>query len=271
MQKLVLVLVIISIGLASLLVIQVIQNGNLGVTQLGTNPAAVVRNIQPLPVTNIAETSFNTSRIGINGNASAILNAESALFNQIFNKVKNSVVQITSTVNTVNPNMVINGNPVQSQSTSLGSGFINDATKGLIITNDHVISGANTVDVTFIDGNTYSAKVIGADPFSDLAVLQITDDFSAEQLVPLSLGNSSQLMVGQQVIAIGNPFALSDTMTNGIVSQINRLLPNQQVGFSIPDVIQTDAAINPGNSGGPLLDIQGNVIGVNSAILSQTG
>ncbi|HEU0048656.1 MAG TPA: trypsin-like peptidase domain-containing protein, partial [Nitrososphaera sp.] len=143
--------------------------------------------------------------------------------------------------------------------------------EGRIITNNHVVDGAKTVDVTFVDGNIYSAKVVGTDAFSDIAVLQMTDDFSKEHLTALLLGNSSQLQVGQQVIAIGNPFGLSDTMTTGIVSQLGRLLPNQEMGFSIPNAIQTDAAINPGNSGGPLLDIHGNVIGVNTAIKSNTG
>ena len=269
MHKVVIVLVIVSIVLASLLAIQAIRDGNLAVTQLNTKPTAVVENIPPLPVTNIAVTNTsNMNGITINGNATEILNAESAVFNDVFKKVRNSVVQITSTVNTVAPGIIINGNPVQGRATSLGSGFVYDATKGYIITNNHVVQGANTVDVTFINGNTYSAKVIGADPFSDLAVIQITDDFSSEHLIPLSLGNSSQLVVGQQVIAMGNPFGLSDTMTNGIVSQINRVLPNQEMGFSIPDIIQTNAAINPGNSGGPLLTIQGIVVGVNSAIVS---
>jgi S1-C subfamily serine protease len=268
MHKGIIILLIISVALASLLAIQVIQDGNLAVTQLNINPA-LVQNIQPLPVTNTAQDSFNTTGVAFNGTGLTMLDAESTVFNQLFKKVQNSVVQITSTVSEVGP--VVNGNPLQGEMTSLGSGFIQDAAKGLIITNNHVVQGSNTVDVTFASGNTYSAKVIGTDALSDLAVLQIIDDFSGEQIVSLQLGNSSQLEVGQQVIAIGNPFALSNSMTNGIISQVGRLLPNQQMGFSIPDVIQTNAAINPGNSGGPLLDIQGNVIGVNSAIQSQTG
>ena len=269
MHKGIIILIIISVVLASLLAIQVIQDGDLAVIQLNTKPVAV-QNIQPLPVTNTAEDSFNTSGLTSNGTGLTMLNAESRVFNQLFKKVQNSVVQITSTVNVVAP-IIINGIPLQGESTSLGSGFIQDAAKGLIITNNHVIQGSNTVDVTFASGNTYSAKVIGTDALSDLAVLQIIDDFSSEHIISLQLGNSSQLEVGQQVIAIGNPFALSNSMTNGIISQVGRLLPNQEMGFSIPDVIQTNAAINPGNSGGPLLDIQGNVIGVNSAITSQTG
>jgi S1-C subfamily serine protease len=188
----------------------------------------------------------------------------------IFKQVENSVVQIT--VRTPNPNLqiIINGNPSGGQSTKLGSGFVYDK-QGRIITNNHVIDGASTADVTFVDGNTYTAKLIGKDPSSDIAVLQITDNFSPENLVPLAIVNSSSLQVGQQVIAIGNPFGLSDTMTTGIVSQMGRLLPNPDTGFSTPGAIQTDAPINPGNSGGPLLNMQGQGIGINTAINSATG
>jgi S1-C subfamily serine protease len=186
----------------------------------------------------------------------------------IFKRVENSVVQITSRVK--NTGQVINGNHLQSPSTKLGSGFVYDD-QGHIVTNDHVVNGAKIVDVTFVDGNTYTAKVIGTDPSSDLAVLQIIDNFSIEKVVPLIIANSNILQVGQQVIAIGNPFGLSDTMTTGIVSQIGRLLPNPDTRFPIPNGIQTDAAINPGNSGGPLLNMQGQVVGMNTAISSSTG
>jgi S1-C subfamily serine protease len=189
----------------------------------------------------------------------------------IFKQVQNSVVQITSKGNGMQ--IIINGNPPVDQQSRLGSGFVYDQ-QGHIISNSHVVSGAKTVDVTFVDGNTYTANVIGNDPSSDVAVLQITDNnySSAEKSgVPLAIANSSKLQVGEQIIAIGNPFGLSDTMTTGIVSQIGRLLPNPDTGFSIPNGIQTDAAINPGNSGGPLLNMQGQVVGMNTAILSGTG
>jgi S1-C subfamily serine protease len=187
----------------------------------------------------------------------------------LFKDTEGSVVQITSRVPVVNNNIVINGNPLQSESTRLGSGFVYDS-QGLIVTNNHVVDSVNTVDVTFTDGNTYSAKVLGRDAFSDLAVVKITDKFS-EKIKPLAVGNSTDLRVGEQVAAIGNPFGLSNTMTKGIISQLGRLIPNEGNNFSIPDVIQTDAAINPGNSGGPLLNMEGQVIGVNSAIQSNTG
>jgi S1-C subfamily serine protease len=194
----------------------------------------------------------------------------------IFKQVENSVVQITSKASNNNPDIIINGNPSESQSTRLGSGFVYD-NEGHIVTNSHVVDEVKTVDVTFVDGNTYTANVIGTDQSSDISVLQIKDSSflsssgEISTAVPLVIGNSSNLQVGQQIIAIGNPFGLSDTMTTGIISQVGRLLPNPDTGFSIPDGIETDAAINPGNSGGPLLNMQGQVIGINTAISSSTG
>jgi S1-C subfamily serine protease len=188
----------------------------------------------------------------------------------VFQKVENSVVQITSTKS--NPNQIIidNGVPSTGRSTALGSGFVYD-NQGHIVTNYHVIDGATRADITFTDGNTYSAKVVSKDPNADIAVLQITSDFSEEKVVPLPLANSSAVRPGEQVISIGNPFGLSGTITTGIVSAKERLLPNPDTGFSVPNMIQTDAAINPGNSGGPLLNTQGQVIGMNTAIFSSTG
>jgi S1-C subfamily serine protease len=192
------------------------------------------------------------------------------LLTGVFESVNNSVVQITSQYSVVNNHIIINGSPLESQSTHLGSGLVYD-TFGHIITNAHVVENAEKVDVTFVDGNSYAAEVIGKDDYADIAVLKIIDDYSDETLHPLTFGDSSQLHVGQQVIAIGNPFGLSNTMTTGIVSQTGRILPNGKDGFSNPNVIQTDAAINPGNSGGPLLNLFGEVIGINTAIRSTTG
>jgi S1-C subfamily serine protease len=199
-----------------------------------------------------------------------VISTQTPNLTAIFKQVENSVVQITA--RTPNPNLqiIINGNPLGSQSTRLGSGFVYDK-QGHIVTNNHVIDGAKTADISFVDGNTYRAKILGTDPSGDLAVLQITDNFSAEKVVPLVIANSSSLQVGQQVIALGNPFGLSDTMTTGIVSQVGRLLPNPDTGFSIPNGIQTDAPINPGNSGGPLLNAEGHVVGLNTAISTSTG
>ena len=190
----------------------------------------------------------------------------------VFQKVENSVVQITSTKSNPNEVIILNGVPQTGRSTALGSGFVYD-NQGHIVTNYHVVSGVKKADVTFTDGNTYSANVVGKDPNSDLGILQITGNYSSEEkgVVPLPLANSSAVRPGEQVIAIGNPFGLSGTITTGIVSQKGRLLPNPDTGFSISDMIQTDAAINPGNSGGPLLNTQGQVIGMNTAIFSRTG
>jgi len=151
---------------------------------------------------------------------------------------------------------------------SVGSGFVYD-NLGHIITNAHVVDGATKATVTFLDGSQYDAEIIGNDKFTDIAVIKVSE--KPRLLHPLQIGDSSQLHVGEQVAAIGNPFGLSGSMTSGIVSQMGRLLPSQDTGFSILDVIQTDAAINPGNSGGPLLNLRGEVIGINTAIQSISG
>lgn len=176
----------------------------------------------------------------------------------LFTRVEKSVVQITDSDET---------DPFDSR---LGSGFVYD-TNGHIITNYHVVNAGGRLDVTFLDGTVYRASLIGADPFTDLAVLYV-EEVPQEKLVPLPLADSSATRVGQQVAAIGNPFGLSGSMSAGIISGVGRLIPAQEAGdFSIPDVIQTDAPINPGNSGGPLLNMRGEVIGINSAIFSTTG
>ena len=150
----------------------------------------------------------------------------------------------------------------------MGSGFVYD-NLGHIITNAHVVDGANKATVTFLDGSQYNAEIIGEDKFTDIAVIKVSE--KPRLLHPLQIGDSSLLQVGEQVAAIGNPFGLSGSMTSGIVSQMGRLIATPDTAFSIPDVIQTDAAINPGNSGGPLLNMKGQVIGINTAILSGTG
>ena len=153
-----------------------------------------------------------------------------------------------------------------------GSGFVID-TQGHVVTNNHVVEQADAVRVIFSNGSVADAQTLGLDPYSDLAVLQV--DVPPERLVPLEMGDSSALQVGQRVVAIGNPFGLDGTMTVGIVSALGRTLPGGVLRgsgrFSNPEIIQTDAAINPGNSGGPLLDIRGRVVGVNTAIRSETG
>jgi len=155
-----------------------------------------------------------------------------------------------------------------------GSGFVLDQ-DGHIVTNNHVVEGAEELEVVFYDGEVVDAVVVGTDPDSDLAVVQV--DVPAERLATVVLGDSDELQVGQMAVAIGNPFGLNGTLTVGIISALGRTLPlghiSDQVGgrFSIPEVIQTDAAINPGNSGGPLMDSHGRVIGINTAINSEGG
>ena len=191
-------------------------------------------------------------------------NSTSISISKIFKDVQGSVVQITR------ENKQAPDSPGDENVTSLGSGFVFDK-EGRIITNHHVVQDSKSVDVTFIDGNRYVASVIGSDPFNDVAVIKITQNIS-EKLRPLILGNSSVVEVGDQVIAIGNPYGLAGSMSLGIVSQKGRLISTEGSAFSIPSVIQTDALINPGNSGGPLLNIQEEVIGMNTAgVLSDSG
>jgi serine protease Do len=212
----------------------------------------------------------NSSNVVSNNSLSAsILTSDAMTLPQIFNKTENSVVQITSTSPISNSLVIRNGEQIP-QNVALGSGFVYDQ-DGHILTNYHVISDPNSVEVTFVDGDSYSAKVIGQDPYSDIAVLQITDDGFQKHIPPLKAANSSALQVGEQVIAIGNPFGLSGTLTSGVISQMGRVLPNDITGYSISNIIQTDAAINPGNSGGPLLNTKGEMVGVNTAIFSNTG
>jgi len=184
---------------------------------------------------------------------------------EIFKDAQGSVVQITRENQPTSDDT-----PGDENVTSLGSGFVFD-NQGRIITNHHVVRDSRSVDVTFIDGNRYVASVIGNDPFNDIAVIDITQNIS-ERLNPLRLGNSSAVEVGDQVIAIGNPYGLAGSMTVGIVSQKGRLISTEGSAFSIPSVIQTDALINPGNSGGPLINVNEEVIGMNTAgVLSDSG
>ena len=171
----------------------------------------------------------------------------------IFEKSEESVVQVN----------VLRG----GSDGGMGSGFVYSE-EGYIITNQHVVKDAKKVTVTFLDGEAYIGDVIGTDPDLDIAVVKVSP--SNTYLQPITIGDSSKLKVGEKIAAIGNPFGLSGSMTSGIVSQIGRLLP-QESGYSIPDVIQTDAAINPGNSGGPLINMKGEVVGINTAIQSVTG
>jgi serine protease Do len=193
----------------------------------------------------------------------------------LFNDVDQSVVQITES-------------SASTLGSRQGSGFVYD-NLGHIVTNYHVVGNPQETNlherafhITFLDGTTYIGRVIGADLYSELAVMMV-ENITRESLIPLPLGNSSQLSIGQPVVAVGNPFGLSGSMTEGIVSGLGRILPSSvpqgdlllrqedAPPFLIPNIIQTDAVINPGNSGGPLLTTSGEVIGMNTAILSNTG
>ena len=172
---------------------------------------------------------------------------------EIFGMAEESVVQVN----------VLRGNDG-----GIGSGFVY-SNEGYIITNQHVVQDSTKVTVTFLDGESYIGDVIGKDRDLDIAVVKV-NAYNSTYLQPLIIGDSSKLTVGEKIVAIGNPFGLSGSMTSGIVSQMGRLLP-QDTGYSIPNVIQTDAAINPGNSGGPLFNMKGEVVGINTAIQSATG
>jgi S1-C subfamily serine protease len=185
--------------------------------------------------------------------------------NEIYRRSGPGVVQITTTsVRTVEPDPFLNpfGFPEEQRQQALGSGFVID-TAGHIVTNFHVVQGAQEIDVSFSNRDSVKARLLGSDPSTDIAVLKV--DVDARALRPLALGNSDGVQVGDSVVAIGNPLGYERSVTSGIVSAVHRPLtaPNE---FTIDDVIQTDAAINSGNSGGPLLAANGRVIGVNTAI-----
>ena len=182
---------------------------------------------------------------------------------EIYKRTSAAVVEITvSSAGQATP-FGGDGGTQQAQ----GSGFVYD-TAGHVITNQHVVDGAQSVSVRFANGKSYPARVVGSDPSTDIAVIDV--DAPASELKPLELADSSAVEVGDGVVAIGSPFGLEQTVTTGIVSALHRQItaPNN---FSIDDAIQTDAAINHGNSGGPLLDMDGDVIGVNSQIESDSG
>ncbi len=180
---------------------------------------------------------------------------------RIYKNASPSVANIVT--RTVEYDFFYNPVPVEGA----GSGFLID-TDGHILTNYHVVQGAQTIEVTLGDQSRYKAKFIGADTRNDIALIQI--DTRGHTLVPLPLGDSRNLLVGQRVLAIGNPFGFQSTLTTGIVSSLGRTVQTSENTF-IDEAIQTDAAINRGNSGGPLLDSQGRVIGINSAIYAPTG
>jgi S1-C subfamily serine protease len=194
-------------------------------------------------------------------NVPAGADSESQLFEAVYQKVNPSVVRVD------NLSALNGGSSSGVVPQGEGSGFVWD-TAGHIVTNDHVVRGADKLQVTFSDGTVLDAQLVGTDPNGDIAVLKV--DPNLVSLVPVEQGDMSQVKVGQRAIAIGNPFGFAGTMTTGIVSALGRSIP-AITGFGIPEAIQTDASINPGNSGGPLLNVQGQVIGVNAQIQSSSG
>ena len=184
--------------------------------------------------------------------------------NEIYERAASGVVRINATNNSTSSS---SSDPFGNQGSALGSGFVIDKS-GHIVTNYHVVRDAGEVTVSFSNRDTVKAEVVGTDPSTDLAVLRV--ETAANALTPLPMGNSDSVLVGDPVVAIGNPFGLDRTVTSGIVSALQRLItaPNR---FTIDHVIQTDAPINPGNSGGPLLNARGQVIGVNTQIETGSG
>jgi S1-C subfamily serine protease len=179
----------------------------------------------------------------------------------VYEKVADGVVNVTNTA--IQMDFFFNAYPTQGS----GSGSIINA-KGYILTNHHVVADAQKLEVTLADGSKWPAKLVGSDPDNDLAVIKI--DAPKEKLKVIFMGDSKNLRIGQKVLAIGNPFGLQRTLTTGIISSLGRTI-RSEAGTLIEDVIQTDAAINPGNSGGPLLNSDGEIIGINSAIISPSG
>jgi len=179
----------------------------------------------------------------------------------VYEKAADGVVNITSTA--VQMDFFFNAYPTQGS----GSGAILDS-KGHILTNHHVVANAQKLEVALADGSRWPAKPIGSDPDNDLAVIKI--DAPREKLKVIPMGDSKNLRIGQKVLAIGNPFGFERTLTTGVISSLGRTI-RSEVGTLIEDVIQTDAAINPGNSGGPLLNSEGEIVGINSAIISPSG
>ncbi len=213
-------------------------------TSGGTTPAQATVTSRPLATP-------------ISGEALSVVRAQEAVINNVYQRVAPAVVNISVV------SVPEGGMGVQEGS---GSGFVYDS-DGHIVTNNHVVQGARSIMVHLPDGTEVSAEVVGTDGDSDLAVIKVDVDPSI--LHPVELADSDQLRVGQFVIAIGNPFGFEGSVTSGIVSALGRLLLRES-RFSLPNLIQTDAAINPGNSGGPLLNAEGRVIGVTTLIFSET-
>ncbi len=233
--------------------------------QAAPTPAPVVDPAQQ-PAAAPAATSVTTSSApaSITINIQPGADDESQILEAVYQKVNPAVVKVVNLAQTGAPRGFSLGVQPQGE----GSGFLWDR-QGHIVTNDHVISGADKLQVVLADGTELDATLVGTDPGGDIAVIQV-DAALVASVAPVEQADLSQLKVGAMAIAIGNPFGFQNTMTRGIVSALGRSIPSQ-TQYNIPEAIQTDAAINPGNSGGPLLDVQGRVIGVNDQIESDNG
>jgi S1-C subfamily serine protease len=242
-------------GLGLLLV--ALLSANLAATAFEADPAKTIA-VAALAPYSVAEAQAADPGTALDladlpeGDLLALAAAEEQLLISLYERVSFSVVNIAAST-------AFGG--------GTGSGFVLD-TNGHIVTNNHVIEDAEQILVRFADDTLVEAELVGADADSDLAVIRV--DMPADLLKPVHLGDSSMLRVGQRAIAVGNPFGLEQTMTTGIISALGRVV-RQESGFSLPLMIQTDAAINPGNSGGPLLNSRGEVIGVNTLIFSSSG
>jgi putative serine protease PepD len=228
--------------------------------------AAVVGGGAGAAITTLADdggSSSSSPALTTSSTAATVANSDLTV-GQIAKNTTSSVVEIDATTSSGGSTFPYGGS--QSQSAE-GTGFVYD-TKGDIVTNEHVIDGASNVKVKFSDGSTYTATVVGSDTATDVAIIHV--DALASKLKPLTLADSSQVAVGDGVVAIGNPFGLDGTVTSGIISAVGREIASPD-DTPIEGAIQTDAAINHGNSGGPLLDLHGQVIGITSQIQSEGG
>jgi len=221
------------------------------VHQTSGGTTVVNRTITTPAATNAADTTSSTTTV-----------------NDVYRRSARSVVEITVTTSSSGSGGTSPfGAPQQGSGTAQGTGFVIDS-NGDIVTNHHVVENATSIKVTFADGTTADAKLVGSDATTDLAVIHV--DVNSSELHPLAFGDSSALQVGDAVVAIGDPYGLENTVTAGIVSALYRPIPSPN-NHPIGGAIQTDAAINSGNSGGPLLNLSGQVIGVNSQIESSSG
>lgn len=263
----------LSIVLVGTVITCLFIGGILGYAMSSLTTSSQVKDLQNQVSTLKEEVSDNQSTQNSSSQTGTIENniyllGENVSLSQLYDQVRSSVVVVQGTTATEYYNPW--GQPYYQYGKVQGSGFVSNSTgQFLIVTNYHVVDGASNITVTFIDGDAYAAKVIGSDPYADLAVL--TSNASQDEYKALSITNSSTLSVGDPVLAIGTPYGLAGTVTSGIVSALGRTITESTTsGYVIADCIQTTTPINPGNSGGPLLNYQGEVIGITTAIVTSS-